>query len=224
MIRAKHGFPIDLTTELPAVHIVNLFSHKCPHFICILLNSLLLYSHQGKGQNIPLLGLVRTCPKLFGNFLWELSKACEALFIVLIVIFSIDTGDQIVDINGIRISGSPIEKIKEVIKESPEYVVCTVKPVTHYSNNDSPTLPSSAYTEIDTEYLKRVPGDNNSNSSSKKNDSHLNYANIEVHHPHQEEQAGAHERKAHPDDQANYVNIRDKGTVQNYAELDFSRH
>ena len=135
---------------------------------------------------------------------------------MLIPLF-ICTGDQIVDINGIRISGSPIEKIKEVIKESPEYVVCTVKPVTHYASNDSPTLPSTAYTEIDPEFLKSTPLDSEGKTSSKKNDSHLNYANIEVH--------SAKQREEDIDKQANanYVNINDKGTVQNYAELDFSR-
>lgn len=59
-------------------------------------------------------------------------------------------GDQIIDINGVRVSDCPIEKIKETIRNSPEYIVCTVKPVTHYtSHEDSPQPIRSAYTEVD---------------------------------------------------------------------------
>ena len=124
------------------------------------------------------------------------------------------------DINGIKISGSPIEKIKEVIRQSPEYVVCTVKPVTHYASSDSPPLSSTPYTEIDTEFLNSKPLDLESKSSSNKNDSHLNYANIEVCHGQQKEEGIDYDKQAN----ANYVNLSDKGTAQNYAELDFSRH
>ena len=124
------------------------------------------------------------------------------------------------DINGIKISGSPIEKIKEVIKQSPEYVVCTVKPVTHYANNDSPTPPTTAYTEIDTEFLKSNPFDSESKRDLRKNESHLNYANVEFPPTSKEEESVDYNKEA----SSNYVNIKDdRGAVQNYAELDFSR-
>ena len=51
MIRAKHGFPIDLTTELLAGHIVNLLSHQCPAFSGVLIGwdvSVFLYLLEGK--------------------------------------------------------------------------------------------------------------------------------------------------------------------------------
>jgi len=64
-------------------------------------------------------------------------------------------GDQIIDINGARVSECPIEKIKDIIRSSPEYIVCTVKPVTHYtSHEDSPQFVRSAYTEVDPEALQ----------------------------------------------------------------------
>lgn len=63
-------------------------------------------------------------------------------------------GDQIIDINGARVSECPIDKIKDIIRSSPEYIVCTVKPVTHYtSHEDSPQMPRSAYTEVDPDAL-----------------------------------------------------------------------
>ena len=52
-------------------------------------------------------------------------------------------------------SECPIEKIKEIIRSSPEYIVCTVKPVTHYtSHEDSPRAVRSAYTEVDPDALQ----------------------------------------------------------------------
>lgn len=59
-------------------------------------------------------------------------------------------GDQIIDINGNRVSECPIEKIKDVIRSSPDYVVCTVKPVTHYNHHDaSPQVGKTPYIKVD---------------------------------------------------------------------------
>ncbi|XP_047145188.1 uncharacterized protein LOC105844333 isoform X2 [Hydra vulgaris] len=66
-------------------------------------------------------------------------------------------GDQIMDINGTQVSQCPIEKIKEIIRSSPEYVVCTVKPVTHYtSHDDSPRQVRQPYTEVDPNLLRET--------------------------------------------------------------------
>lgn len=65
-----------------------------------------------------------------------------------------------------------IEKIKEVIRSSPEYIVCTVKPVTHYASHDeSPPAGRSAYTEVDPDELQR--SDNEEGEDS-------NYTTVEI--------------------------------------------
>lgn len=81
-------------------------------------------------------------------------------------------GDQIIDINGNRVSECPIEKIKDIIRSSPEYILCTVKPVTHYANHeDSPPTGHTAYTEVDPEELQRSDGEEEENS---------NYTTVEI--------------------------------------------
>ena len=60
-------------------------------------------------------------------------------------------GDEIIDINGIRVSKTSIEEVQKIIECAGEYIVSTVKPVTHYSNDsESPTLIRSktAYTRV----------------------------------------------------------------------------
>lgn len=131
-------------------------------------------------------------------------------------------GDQIVDINGIKISGSSIEKIKEVIKQSPEYVVCTVKPVTHYANsNDSPDLPRTSYTKIDPLFLKSLSDGEQDDTGTKAPPIQM-YANIEFTGPRKPERDV--ETEQHSGTASGLINATDdKGTVQNYAELDFTR-
>ena len=134
-------------------------------------------------------------------------------------------GDQIVDINGIKITGCPVERIKEVIKESPEYVVCTVKPVTHYSNKEenSPNLTRTAYAELDTDYLQKKTEGNHQDSDDEKHDGTnrpLNYAVINFPSSPEPMEEGAGKKDSSP----NYVNMNgEKPGLQNYAELDFSR-
>ena len=76
-------------------------------------------------------------------------------------------GDQIIDINGTKVSHTPIEKIKDVIRNSPDYVVCTVKPVTHYKgHDDSPQLTRTAYTTLDPEKLQEAQSSGEVNPTS----------------------------------------------------------
>lgn len=59
-------------------------------------------------------------------------------------------GDQIIDVNGNKVSECSIEKIKEIITSSPDHIVCTVKPVTIYSaQTTTPPVQRTAYTEVD---------------------------------------------------------------------------
>merc|ERR1719494_348197 len=58
-------------------------------------------------------------------------------------------GDQVIDINGTKVSHTPIEKIRDIIRNSADYLVLTVKPVTHYkSSEDSPQITRTAYTKV----------------------------------------------------------------------------
>lgn len=80
-------------------------------------------------------------------------------------------GDQLIDINGFRVSECPIERIKDIIKSSPEYIVCTVKPVTHYTNHeDSPSTLRTAYTEVDPDALQQ--SDSDDEASNELSDGH----------------------------------------------------
>lgn len=97
-------------------------------------------------------------------------------------------------------------------------MVCTVKPVTHYANNDSPNLSSTAYTEIDAEYLKSQPFENKEKDIAKEKKSDLNYADVEFIYGHKEEESSYDKGTS-----GNHKLFDDKGTAQNYAELDFSR-
>eukprot|EP00794_Sanderia_malayensis_P011988 gene11988-13226_t len=122
-------------------------------------------------------------------------------------------GDQIIDINGIRISGSPIEKIKDVIRQSPDYLVCTVKPVTHYANNQdaSPELGRTAYTEIDPKFLKSLSDEDEDEAHSKSQTPRM-YENIDY---------SRRGEKPVQSDEGDEGEERVGG--QNYAELDFTR-
>lgn len=64
-------------------------------------------------------------------------------------------GDQILDINGIEIGGFSVSEISEIIKGSPELVVCTVKPSSDYRYCDTHNVSGhTEYAEIDLDSLK----------------------------------------------------------------------
>ena len=143
-------------------------------------------------------------------------------------------GDQIIDINGNRVSECPIERIKEIIRSSPDYVVCTVKPVTHYVNREStsPSVKRTAYTEVDPDYLKLSDGEEipitSSEGSGVKKYTEVNFRRSEESVLLLDE--GRESQPSNPD--ANYMNYgdfeydQDHGKVTkkltNYAELEFN--
>ncbi|KAJ7361746.1 hypothetical protein OS493_014386 [Desmophyllum pertusum] len=63
-------------------------------------------------------------------------------------------GDQILDINGIELGGRSVSEISEIIKGSPEVVVCTVKPSSDYRYCDTHASEHTEYAEIDLNSLK----------------------------------------------------------------------
>lgn len=66
-------------------------------------------------------------------------------------------GDQIIDVNGNRVSECSIEKIKEIITSSTDHIICTVKPVTIYSTqNNTPPVTRTAYTEVDPNAIRET--------------------------------------------------------------------
>ena len=117
--------------------------------------------------------------------------------------------------------------------------MCTVKPVTHYAHQeDSPTLPRTAYTELDPSFLKSLSSedlaDTDGSEGTGSPDVH-DYANVEIGQwRHRSGSDPAHlrdpraaERRGSADNALDYVNIDHdltSGHVQNYAELDFSRN
>ena len=99
--------------------------------------------------------------------------------------------------------------------------MCTVKPVTHYANQDSsPTLPRTAYTEVDAAFLKSLQDDSD-RDAAKQETAHQKtvYANVAFSGP-KDFEAGKDDGSAH-----DYVNVYEEkpSSTQNYAELDFSR-
>lgn len=82
------------------------------------------------------------------------------------------TGDQILDINGIEVGGRSVAEISEIIKGSPELVVCTVKPSSDYRYCDTHTTEHTEYAEIDLDSLKTKDNEDSdvlSNNSSFDN-------------------------------------------------------
>ena len=66
-------------------------------------------------------------------------------------------GDQIIDVNGNKVSECSIEQIKEIITSSPDHIVCTVKPVTIYSaQTTTPPVQRTAYTEVDPNAIRET--------------------------------------------------------------------
>lgn len=156
----------------------------------------------------------------------------EALNSVYLYFFK---GDQIIDINGNRVSECPIDRIKEIIRSSPDYVICTVKPVTHYVNREStsPSVKRTAYTEVDPDYLK--PSDDEEiQITSTEGSGVKKYTEVNFRRGSEESVLLLDEtresRPSNPD--ANYMNYddfefdQDHGKVTkkltNYAELEFS--
>lgn len=66
-------------------------------------------------------------------------------------------GDQIIDVNGSRVSECSIEKIKEIITSSTDHIICTVKPVTIYSaQTNAQPVNRTAYTEVDPNAIRET--------------------------------------------------------------------
>ena len=131
-------------------------------------------------------------------------------------------GDQIIDINGTRVSHTPIEQIKEIIRSSPDYIVSTVKPVTHYSTHDeSPQLSRTAYTTVDPSLLREELDETPYTSirydtQSVDNDEHVKKeddTSVSEHYDDMNDTAVEYER-IHSVEQ-------DKKATSNYAELEF---
>lgn len=58
--------------------------------------------------------------------------------------------------NGNRVADCSIEQIKEIITSSEDHIICTVKPVTHYtSHNDTSVSTRTKYTEVDPNALRQ---------------------------------------------------------------------
>lgn len=76
-------------------------------------------------------------------------------------------GDQILDINGIDIGGRSVSEISEIIKGSPELVVCTVKPSSDYRYCDTHASGHTEYAEIDLDSLKTRDEDDSDDSSKE---------------------------------------------------------
>lgn len=76
-------------------------------------------------------------------------------------------GDQILDINGIEVGSRSVSEISEIIKGSPELVVCTVKPFTDYRYIDTHASGHTEYAEIDLDSLKTKDNEDGSLSSQE---------------------------------------------------------
>ena len=136
------------------------------------------------------------------------------------------------DINGTQVSQCPIEKIKEIIRSSPEYVVCTVKPVTHYtSHDDSPQQVRQPYTEVDPDLLRESTSDNASQYMAVKIGSAVSQSVEELQSlsnpepsPSVNAAKSAHENYMNSEmfefEQHNKLGKK----LTNYAQLEFSTH
>jgi len=83
------------------------------------------------------------------------------------------SGDQILDVNGIELAGRSIAEISEIIRSSPEIVVCTVKPVTDFRVVDSRAQAEKRadYAELDLSSLKTRECESSSGSAESLSDS-----------------------------------------------------
>ena len=80
------------------------------------------------------------------------------------------TGDQLVDINGIELTGRSVAEISEIIRSSPEQVACTVKLSTDFRVVDTHAAPRADYAEIDLSSLKpRDDSESESDESDHEN-------------------------------------------------------
>ena len=96
---------------------------------------------------------------------------CSITLTFFYLFFSLP-GDQILDINGIELGGRSVAEISEIIKGSPELVVCTVKPSSDYRYCDTHTTEHTEYAEIDLDSLKTKDDEDSgilSNNSSFDN-------------------------------------------------------
>ena len=97
--------------------------------------------------------------------------SCNVILSFFYLFFSLP-GDQILDINGIELGGRSVAEISEIIKGSPELVVCTVKPSSDYRYCDTHTTEHTEYAEIDLDSLKTKDDEDSgvlSNNSSFDN-------------------------------------------------------
>lgn len=62
---------------------------------------------------------------------------------------SIKPGDQIIDIDGVKVTNLAIEDIREMIRQTGKKVVFTINPVTFYKAEASPTITRTRYTQVD---------------------------------------------------------------------------
>lgn len=130
-------------------------------------------------------------------------------------------GDQILDINGIEVGGRSVSEISEIIKGSPELVVCTVKPFSDYRYCDTHSMGHTEYAEIDLDSLKAKGNDDSSNSSQDDSSDSPQESNDQKIH-------GVNEKKRHslpavlPDTHS--TKELHKGDTVDYLELNFPQN
>ena len=99
------------------------------------------------------------------------SIQCIIAFKVLMCIYFCFLGDQILDINGVELGGRTVSEISEIIKASPETVLCTVKPVTDFRYIDTHEKTHTEYAELDLSAMRaRKDSSGASSSASAEND------------------------------------------------------
>lgn len=84
-----------------------------------------------------------------------------------------------VDINGIELNGRTVAEISEIIRSSPEQVVCTVKLSTDFRVVDTHAAPRTDYAEIDLSSLKpRGDSESSESEESVHEDRHTSAENV----------------------------------------------
>jgi hypothetical protein len=95
--------------------------------------------------------------------------------------FSCSPGDQILDVDGVNVSGMTIEEVSDVLKSAPILMTCTVKPANHfkYAAEEPSAAPTkSSYAEIDIDALADEIQNANTQST-----------NVEVAYDHEDDQS-----------------------------------
>ena len=125
------------------------------------------------------------------------------------------SGDQILDINGIEIGGRSVSEISEIIKASPDVVVCTVKPSSDFRYCDTREPVHTDYAEIDLALLK---------AKEEKEDSKNSESNsFKPGESDDERGSSSVDQKRHslPDSFSKAGVIRNREGSLNYLELNF---